>query len=101
MHGCADLTEGSKMLHTVDLPPLRKVERLYGVNVQSHLWKTMYYTKVLKRKIKLARKRIRYLYRYEPMMYVDHENIADCLRAIKFNTDLIEETRHANNNTQT
>jgi len=69
-----------------------KVEYLYGLDVEPTQWKFMDYHSVLKLKNRLAEQRIRYLNRAN-MMDRNYENINDCIKAIKFNTYLLEELK--------
>ena len=69
---------------------MRKVERLYGEGVLSNQWATMKYKEVLESKINLAWARIKLLNK-EAIKDRDFENINDCVRAIKFNEELLKE----------
>jgi len=69
---------------------IRKVEKLYGLSVDSNQWKTMKYPDVLESKIRLAWARIKYLNKSD-IMIRDFNNINICIRAIKFNEGLLEE----------
>ena len=67
-----------------------KVEYLYGEHVATTQWKFMDYHSVLKLKNRLAKARIEKLNQVD-MLERDYNNINDCLKAIKFNDELLEE----------
>jgi len=69
---------------------IRKVEKLYGLNVLSNQWADMNYKDVLESKIRLAWARIEYLNKAD-IYSRDFHNINECVKAIKFNEDLLNE----------
>ena len=69
---------------------ITKTQYLYGIDVDPSSWFGMAYEDVLNRKIILADDRITELYKV-PMMQRSSDNINDCLRAIKFNEELLKE----------
>ena len=70
----------------------QRTEYLYGFGVSTWMWRFLPYVWVLRKKIKLAELRIERLNR---ICYMNrpHHNITDCLKAIKFNNEMIEETK--------
>jgi len=69
---------------------MKRVEYLYGVNVDTKAWETMYYKDVLELKIQLATDNIKTLNKAH-YLAKDSTNINDCVRAIRFNENLLKE----------
>jgi hypothetical protein len=69
--------------------PMTKTQYLYGTAVDTSKWNTTY-VDVLHLKIALANERIRVLNQVH-YMERDSVNITECLRAIKFNENLLGE----------
>ena len=69
---------------------MTKTERLYGIGVDTHVWKYLSYPSALKLKAKLAYERIGVL-NQSHYMDKDSANITDCVNAQKFNEKLLKE----------
>lgn len=75
---------------------MNKTQRLYGKDVDPSRWKTMGYLEVLEDKITLASERIRMLNLVD-MQKRPQYNITECMAAIKWCRDMIQETEDARN----
>lgn len=69
---------------------MTKTEYLYGIDVDTHAWKSLSYPDALKLKARLAYERIGTLIKSH-YMEKDSANITDCVNAQKFNEQLLKE----------
>ena len=71
---------------------MKQVEKLYGLKVATNEWHKMSYKDVLESKIRLAWARVEYLNR-QPIETRDFNNINSCVKAVKFNEELLKEMK--------
>lgn len=79
-----------KSASTISTNIMSKLQYLYGLDVDTSTWENAPYALILQHKIALATRRIKALNKANHL-WRDSYNINKCLRAIKFNNELLGE----------